>query len=103
MVLQIEDAREAGAVPQRIVPAAVRALGGEEVLDATLDRRLARHARGEEAQERPRGLARSRDAGARELRPDVRIARLAPATVRALGALQPAHRPLHLAVPAGGA
>src|SRR5690242_7749402 len=34
VVLEEEHAREAGAVPERVVPAAVRALRAEEVLDA---------------------------------------------------------------------
>src|SRR5215813_6403886 len=42
MVLQVEDAREPGAVPERVVPRAVVALRSQKIIDAALHRGPAR-------------------------------------------------------------
>ena len=60
VILEIEDAREPGAVPERVVPGAVRRSGSRQVADAALHRAALGTARREQAEERPRGLARDR-------------------------------------------
>src|SRR5215467_7729918 len=95
MVLQIEDARKARAVPERVFPRAVVALCSQQVVDAALDGRAARAAGREEAEECPRGLTRNRFADAGEL---VILVALAPAAVAVLVALEPAHRALDVLV-----
>src|SRR5437867_9067117 len=98
MVLQIEHAREPGAVPERVLPRAVGVLGSEQILNA------ARHGGSgcapgrEEAEQRPGGLARRRLAGAGERVVVVALAGLAPAAVLVLMALEPPDRALHVLV-----
>src|SRR4029450_13049346 len=58
VVLQIEDPREARAVPEGVLPRAVLALTAQEIVDAALARRAARAPGREEAQSRPGGRAR---------------------------------------------
>src|ERR1043166_363936 len=99
VVLEEEHAREARAVPEGIVPAAVLALGAQQVLDARLDRRARRRPDREEPQQRPRRLARDGRPAPGQLRLDVALARLAPPAVGVLVADQPAHRALHVLVP----
>src|SRR5207249_2753758 len=60
VVLQHEDPREAGAVPERIVPAAIGALAVEQMADAALDDVGAGPTRREERKQCPRRLARRR-------------------------------------------
>src|SRR5215467_7038515 len=91
VVLQHEDAGEPGAVPERVVPPAVRTLAVEEMPDATLDGLRARTTGREEGEQRPRRLARRRRTTAGEAGIVVALTRLAPATVRILVRLQPAH------------
>src|SRR3990172_9530 len=98
VVLQVEDAREPRPVPERVGPAAVGLLRAEQVLDAALDHGPARPPRGEEREQRPRRLAGRRGADAGERGAVVALARLAPAAVRVLAALQPADRALHVLV-----
>src|SRR6516165_11029141 len=98
VVLQVEDAREAGAVPERVVPRAVVTLRFQKVVDPALDGRPARAPGREEAEERPRGLARKRLAHAGELVVLVALAGLAPAAVPVLVALEPADGSLHVLV-----
>src|SRR6266403_1362545 len=50
VVLQIENPREARAVPESVRPRAVVALSPQQVVDAALDRRAARAAGREESQ-----------------------------------------------------
>src|SRR5215467_233666 len=95
MVLQVEDARKARAVPECVFPRAVVALCSQQVVDAALDGRAARAAGREEAEECPRGLTRNRFADAGEL---VILVALAPAAVAVLVALEPAHRALDVLV-----
>src|SRR5438093_9773633 len=64
VVLEIEDAREPGAVPERVLPRAIGVLGSQEILDAARHGGAGRAPRREEAEERPGGLARRRCAGA---------------------------------------
>src|SRR5258705_7436539 len=99
VVLQVEDPREAGSVPEGGLPRAVVPLRSQEVVDAAHDRRAASAAGGEEPEQRPRGLARPRLAHAGELVVVVALAGLAPAAVLVLVALEPAHRALHVFVP----
>src|SRR5262245_42770278 len=98
MVLQVEDTRKARAVPERVFPRAVVALRSQQVIDAAFDGRTARAAGGEQAEERPRRLARNRFAHAGELVVLVALAGLAPAAVAVLVALEPADRALHVLV-----
>src|SRR5262245_39360019 len=98
MVLQVEDPRKARAVPERVFPRAVVALRSQQVIDAALDGRAARAASGEQAEERPRRLARNRFAHPGELVVVVALAGLAPAAVAVLVALEPADRALHVFV-----
>src|SRR5438874_2600921 len=99
VVLEVEDAREAGAVPERVLPRAIGVLGSQEILDAARHGGAGRAPRREEAEERPGGLARRRFAGAGERVVVVALAGLAPAAVLVLVALEPAHRALHVLVP----
>src|SRR5258706_16254208 len=77
VVLQIEDAREARAVPERVLPGAVRPLRAQQVADAVVDRRSRRVAGGEERQQRPRGLTGDRRPAPGQLGLDVALAGLA--------------------------
>src|SRR6185295_3981941 len=99
VVLEEEHAREAGAVPERIVPPAVRPLRAQQVLDARLDGRARSGADGEQAQQRPGGLARDGGSPPGQLGLAVALAALAPAAVGVLAADQPAHGALHVLVP----
>src|SRR5262245_27880385 len=98
MVLQVEDTRKARPVPESVFPRAVVTLRPQEIVDTPLDGRAPRAAGGEEAEERPRGLARDRFAHAGELVVLVALAGLAPPAVAVLMALEPAHRALHVLV-----
>src|SRR5439155_726262 len=71
---------------------------GTQISDAPLDGRARRLPGGEEAQQRPRRLARQRLADPGQLGLRVALARLAPAAVRVLAPEEPAHRPLHVLV-----
>src|SRR5438552_1039083 len=53
VVLEVEDAREAGAVPERVLPRAIGALSSQEILDAARHGGAGRAPRREEAEERP--------------------------------------------------
>src|SRR3989475_4138214 len=92
VVFQIEDAREARAVPERVLPRAVGLLSPQEVVDAAGDGRSARAAGGEESEQGPGGLAWRRLAGAGERVVVVALAGLSPAAVLVLVALQPTDR-----------
>src|SRR6185436_15474097 len=96
VVLEIEDARKAGAVPQGIGPRPLLALRVEKVLDAALHRGPLGAPGGEEPQQRPRGLARDGLAAARPRRVLVGSQRLAPAAVGVLPRFQPGHRAAHV-------
>src|SRR5262247_2212531 len=98
VVLEEEHAREARAVPERILPAAVRALRAHEVLDARVHRRPRRRADREEAEQSPGRLARDGDAASGQLGLRVTLAALAPAAIGVLAAYEPAHRALHVLV-----
>src|SRR5213593_446177 len=91
VVLQHENPREAGAIPERVVPAAVGALVFEEVADTTLDGVGAGTTGREEREQGPRRLARRRRATAGQVGVVVALARLAPASVGVLRRLEPAH------------
>src|SRR5262249_29355748 len=91
VVLQHEDAGEPGAVPERVVPPAVRTLAVEEMPDATLDGLGASTTGREQSKQRPRRLARRRRTTAGEAGIVVGLTRLAPAAVPILVRLQPAH------------
>src|SRR4030088_3450007 len=80
VVFQIEDPREARAVPEGVRPRAVVALSPQEIVDAALARGAPRAPRREQAQQRPRGLARDRLAHAGERIVVVALASLAPAS-----------------------
>src|SRR5438034_650991 len=84
VVLQHEDPREAGAVPERIVPAAIGALAVEQMADAALDDVGAGPTRREERKQCPRRLARRRRSPSGQARVVVALARLAPAAVGVL-------------------
>src|SRR5262249_21098610 len=90
-VLQHEDAGKPGTVPERVVPPAVRTLAHEEMPDATLDGLGARTTGRKEGEQRPRGLARRRRTTTGEAGVVGAPTRLAPASVRILVRLQPAH------------
>src|SRR5262245_1286005 len=96
VVLQHEDAWEAGAVPPRVLPRAVRPLGPHEIIDAALDGGRARAAGGQQGEQRPRRLRGSRLTPPGQLGAVVGLARFAPAVVRVLVRFQPADRPLHV-------
>src|SRR5262245_679943 len=98
MVLEHEDAREAGAIPVLVVPGAVFALGRDQMLDPALHDRSPSSARGQQAQQRPRRLRRGGGTAAGQLRPVVALAGLAPAAIAVLGALQPPHCALDILV-----
>src|SRR5438552_18394588 len=98
VVLEEEHPREARPVPERILPAAVRPLGPQQIVDARLDRRPRGGADREEPQQGPGGLARDRRAAPGEVRLDVALARLAPAAVGVLPAHEPAYGALHVLV-----
>src|SRR5262245_14715102 len=89
VVLQVEDPREAGSVPERVPPTAVGALSPEQELDAALDRGGVRPSRSHQAEQGPSGLTGSRHPAS--LEPDLRVgvAGLAPASVRVLAGLEP--------------
>src|SRR5947208_11303527 len=91
VVLQHEDPREAGAVPERIVPAAIGALAVEQMADAALDDVGAGPTRREERKQCPRRLARRRRSPSGQARVVVALARLAPAVVGVLVGVQPPH------------
>src|SRR5207247_1777311 len=98
VVLQVEHAREARTVPERVVPAAVGLLRAHQIFDAALDDGAAGDAGGEEPQQRPRRLARQRGADAGQLRLRVALTGLAPAPIGILAPAEPAHRALHVLV-----
>src|SRR5262245_42649927 len=93
VVLEHEHAWEAGAVPERVRPQTAGVLRVEQVLDAAIDRR-ALAADGEQREHRPRRLTGDGRAAAGQRRLVVALAGLAPAAVRVLLALEPAHRAL---------
>src|SRR5262245_2229567 len=94
VVLEVEHAREAGAVPEWIFPRPVRLLRAQQIIDAGLHGRPRRRAGGEEGQQRPRRLAGRRRSAAGQLGALIALARLAPAAVGVLVADEPAHRAL---------
>src|SRR6185503_16376771 len=98
VVLEEELAREAGAVPERIVPPAVGALRAQQVLDAGLHGRARGGADREQPEQRPGGLARNGGPAAGQLRFVVALTRLAPAAVGVLAPDQPAYGALHILV-----
>src|SRR5262245_17273942 len=78
VVLEEEDAWEAGAVPERILPAPTRLLRADQVLDAALRGRP--HGPGrQEPEHRPRRLTRCRGALPGPLGMIIALARLPPA------------------------
>src|ERR1700722_624398 len=93
VVVQVEVTREAGPGVVGLVPGAVRALGASQPADAALDGRAVALARGEQREQRPRGL---RGGGGALRRPVfwvvVRAQVLAPAAVRVLYRLKPGDR-----------
>src|SRR5258706_6713204 len=60
VVLEVEDAREAGTVPERVFPRAVGVLGPQQVFDPARHRGSGRPPGREQAEQRPGGLARRR-------------------------------------------
>ena len=56
MILEIEDAGEAGAGEFELVPSAIGTLGVEQVTQATVDGRMPSEAGGDEAEYRPGSL-----------------------------------------------
>src|SRR6266849_3360683 len=98
VVLQVEDPGEARSIPEGVLPRAVVALRPQKIIDAALDRRAARTAGREEAQQRPRGLTRNRLAHAGKLVVVVALAGLAPPAVPVLVALEPSDRALDVLV-----
>src|SRR3972149_2538441 len=84
VVLEVEDPREARAVPERIFPGAVGVLPVDQVTDALLDRRPAGAPSGEEGQQRPGRLARKGLAASGQIVVLVGAERLAPAAVGGL-------------------
>src|SRR5512145_3483118 len=95
VILQHEDAREAGAVPEVVLPGTVVTLGGDEVLDAPLECRPL-PAGGQQRQQRPRRLRRNGLAPSGQLGAVVALAGLAPAAVPVLTAFQPPDGALHV-------
>src|SRR5438445_3919322 len=89
VILEVEDTREARAVPQRVFPRAIRGLRLDQIADALLDRLSLRPPRREETQERPRCLAGDGLAPARQGFVLVGGERLAPASVVVLPLLDP--------------
>src|SRR5206468_2292940 len=94
VVLEVEDPREARAVPQRIGPRAVGVLPLDEIADALVHRAPLGAPGGEERQERPGRLARQGLAAAGQVSVVVGAQGLAPAAVVVLPLLEPADRPL---------
>src|SRR6266498_287587 len=96
VVLEHEHAREPRAVPERVLPRAVRLLRPQEIGDPALDGRRPCHPGGQQRQQGPRGLRGRRHARAGQLGTVVAVARLAPAAVAVLMLLEPADRTLHV-------
>src|SRR5579864_5441148 len=88
VVLEVEDAREAGRGPLLVVPGTVAALAAQQVIDAALDRgagaRAGDTAGGEQSHQRPGGLRRGARPDAFQGRFVVGAGRLAPAAVGVL-------------------
>src|SRR5205807_3359146 len=94
VIAEVDHAREARSGEARVAPEAVRPLRAREVLDAAPHGVRSRLSRGDQREHRPGTLVR----GARRARPGapglVAVVALAPAAVRILPALEPAHRAL---------
>src|SRR5262245_5195597 len=95
VVLQVEDPWEARAVPQHVVPGAVRSLFPQEEVDAAVGRRGLRLPGGHQTEQRPGRLAGPRHAPPLEVRVPVGVTRLSPATVWILAGLEPSDRAPH--------
>src|SRR5262249_17340596 len=89
VILQVEDAREPRAVPERIFPATVALLRLDQIPDAAIDSRSVAATCREEPEQRPRRLARDRFPTAGEVWIVVRRERLPPAAIAVLPALEP--------------
>src|SRR2546428_7027339 len=98
VVLEMRWPGAARPVAGRRLPRAIGVVRPQQVGDTALDDRAARAPGREEPEQRPRGLARNRLAGARELVVVVALARLAPAPVLVLVTLEPANRALDVFV-----
>src|SRR5207248_9629616 len=92
VIAEVEHAREARSGEARVAPEPVRPLRAQEVLDAAPHGVRSRLSRGDQREHRPGTLVR----GARRAGPGapglVAVVALAPAAVRILPALEPAHR-----------
>src|SRR3984893_5609521 len=89
VILEIEDTREAGAIPQRVFPRAIRGLRLDQIPDTLFHRVALCPSRREETQERPGRLAGNVLAATRQRLVLVGGERLAPASVGVLPLLDP--------------
>src|SRR5262245_32392482 len=96
VVLQHEDAGEAGAIPVPILPGAILLLRRHEVRDPPLQRGAPGSAGGKQREQRPRRLRRGGLAASGQLGTLVALARLPPTAIGVLAPLQPANRALNV-------
>src|SRR5450631_2606671 len=88
MVVEVENPREARPGGEFLVPAAVAALGFEQVFDAVLDAEAVRIAACDQSQNSPSGLRRRAGPGGKNA-PLVALAAFAPTAVGILNGAQP--------------